>query len=187
MAHRVCPWWFGYFLASPLRRLIEDPQKILAGHVETGMTVLDIGCGMGFFSLPLTRLVGPEGRVVCVDLQPQMIKGLNRRARRKGLTERIDSRICAANSLGIDDLASRVDFVLAYAVIHEVPDVPGLLKQIKTALTPGGRLLIAEPKGHVKPKEFAETVSLVHQAGFKTIDQPQIKRSLTLLAEAISQ
>ena len=83
----VCPWWLGPLLANPLRRLVQDPAAILAPHVREGMTVLEPGCGMGFFSLPLARLVGPGGRVVCVDLQRKMIEGLRRRAKRAGLLD----------------------------------------------------------------------------------------------------
>ena len=73
MAHRVCPWWLGYLLASPLRRLMQDPVKVVAPYVREGMTVLEPGPGMGFFTLELARLVGPSGRVVAVDIQPRML------------------------------------------------------------------------------------------------------------------
>jgi hypothetical protein len=62
--HGVCPWWVGYLLASPLRRLQYDPAALLAPYVRTGMTVLEPGPGMGFFTLELARRVGPSGRVV---------------------------------------------------------------------------------------------------------------------------
>ena len=85
MSNRVCPWWLGFLLASPLRRFLYSPEDILKPHVREGMNVLDVGCGMGFFSLPIARLVGETGRVVCVDLQARMIKGLLRRSKKAGL------------------------------------------------------------------------------------------------------
>lgn len=63
MSKRVCPWWLGYLLASPLRRLMVDPKKLLAPYVHEGMTVLEPGRGMGFFTLELARLVDASGRV----------------------------------------------------------------------------------------------------------------------------
>ena len=87
VSHGVCPWWLGYLLASPLRRLLQDPVEIVKPYVEEGMTVLDVGCGMGFFSLPLANLVGEKGRVVCIDLQEKMIKGLLREGE-EGWTDR---------------------------------------------------------------------------------------------------
>ena len=80
MAHRICPWWLGYWLVSPLRKLRENPSKALAPFVREGMVVLEPGPGMGFFTLAVARLVGPEGRVVAVDLQPKMLASLERRA-----------------------------------------------------------------------------------------------------------
>ena len=76
MSQGVCPWWFGYFLTCPLRRLAFDPAKFLAPYVQDGMTVLEPGPGMGFFTQELARLVGPRGRVLAVDIQPRMLQAL---------------------------------------------------------------------------------------------------------------
>ncbi|MCX6629132.1 MAG: class I SAM-dependent methyltransferase, partial [Candidatus Solibacter sp.] len=119
--HKVCPWWLGYLLASPLRRLLQDPTKILSPYVREGMTVLEPGAGMGFFTLELARLVGPEGRVVAVDIQPQMLASLKRRAARASLSARVDTRLAAPDSMGVVDLAGSVDLVLAFAMVHELP------------------------------------------------------------------
>lgn len=74
MAHRVCPWWIGYLLASPLRRWFgQDPIKIFSPYVREGITVLEPGPGMGFFTIPLARLVGASGKVIAIDVQTKMI------------------------------------------------------------------------------------------------------------------
>src|SRR5713226_6618958 len=80
MAHRVGPWWLGYFLLNPLRRFGQNPTNILSPHVREGMTVLEPGPGMGFFTLELARLVGSSGRVIAVEIQPKMLVRLKRRA-----------------------------------------------------------------------------------------------------------
>ena len=72
MADHICPWWMGYLLANPLRRLLEEPEKLIGPFVKEGMTVVDYGCGMGFFTLPMARLVGPGGKVIAVDVQEKM-------------------------------------------------------------------------------------------------------------------
>ncbi len=112
----------GYLLASPVRRLRQNPRRILSPWLEPGMQAVDVGSAMGFFTLDMAKLVGTTGRVIAVDLQPRMLRGLERRARRKGLLEQIETRECGRDSLGLDDLRQAVDFVLALAVVHEVPD-----------------------------------------------------------------
>jgi ubiquinone/menaquinone biosynthesis C-methylase UbiE len=87
MDEHVCPWWAGYLLANPLRRLLQKPEKIVSPYLRNGMTVLEIGPGMGFFTLPMARIVGASGRIICVDIQEKMIAGLMRRARRAGLAD----------------------------------------------------------------------------------------------------
>jgi len=121
MDRHVCPWWLGYLLACPLRRWVADPAKILAPYVREGMTVLEPGPGMGFFTLPLARMVGATGRVVAVDIQPRALDALRRRARKAGLLERVEIRLSQSDSLGLGDLANQVDFALAFAVVHEMP------------------------------------------------------------------
>lgn len=185
MSHGVCPWWLGYLLASPLRRLLQDPGEILKPYVEEGMTVLDVGCGMGFFSLPLAKLAGEKGRVVCIDLQEKMIKGLLGRAKKAGLTDRIDARVCSQSSLGVSDLAGKIDFALAFALVHEVPDKDTLFSEIHRAMKPAGNFLLAEPSGHVSKSEFESTVSLAQRCGFELINDPEIRRSHAVLLKAL--
>ncbi len=179
MAGRVCPWWVGFALASPLRRLFHDPGRILGDYVKPGMTVLDVGCAMGFFSLAMARMVGSSGRVVCVDLQAKMIKSLTRRATKAGLLERIDPRICSDRSLEIGDLAGRVDFVLAFHVVHEVPDVARLMAEIHAVLKPGERFFVVEPKGHASADDYEATETAARLAGFAVVDHPKLKWNWT--------
>ena len=147
MAQRVCPWWLGYLLASPLRRLVQDPQKVLAPYVREGMTVLEPGPGMGFFTLALARLVGPSGRVVAVDIQPRMLASLKRRAARGSLLERIDARWAAPNTLRIADLAGAVDLTLAFAMVHELPAVEAFFAELAMASKPGAGCSLSSRPG----------------------------------------
>jgi ubiquinone/menaquinone biosynthesis C-methylase UbiE len=176
MANHVCPWWLGYFLVSPLRRLWQPPKIILAPFVSEGMTALEPGCGMGFFTLDLARIVGPEGRVVAVDLQERMLAGLRRRAARAGLLDRIDARLAHADRLGVSNLAGQVDIALALHVVHEVPDAGGFFAQIAATLKPDGKLLFVEPRGHVSEEAFAASLAMAEQAGFRIVDRPSIRR-----------
>jgi ubiquinone/menaquinone biosynthesis C-methylase UbiE len=177
MNDKVCPWWLGYLLASPIRTLAQDPEKILRPYAKEGDRTLDVGSAMGFFSLPMARLVGEQGRVVCVDLQEKMINGLRRRALRGGLMHRMELRVCTPASLHIDDLAGTIDFALAFAVLHEVPDTERVFSEIHAALKTGGHLLLSEPSGHVSERAFAKTLSVAQSLGFRVAGTPAIRRS----------
>jgi SAM-dependent methyltransferase len=179
----LCPVWAGWLIASPIRRLVEDPVRRLASHVRPGTIALDLGCAMGFFSLPLARLVGPAGRVICVDVQEKMIEVLRRRARRRRLEDRIEVRIARGGSLPLEDLAGRADFALAWHVVHEARDAHRFLADAFTALRPGGRLLLSEPRGHVRDGDRAAIFALAEYVGFRAIECAEERSSDVALLE----
>jgi ubiquinone/menaquinone biosynthesis C-methylase UbiE len=136
------------------------------------MTALDVGCGMGFFSIAMARMIGDEGRVIAVDLQQEMLDVLLRRARRKGVADRIRAQRCAEDELGVED---EVDFALAFCVVHETPDPTALARQVRRCLKPGGKLLVAEPVFHVSRSEFRDTEATIGEAGLRPCDRPRIR------------
>ena len=75
----------GYFIDNRFRRLLHQPEKILAAYLQPGMTAMDFGCGMGFFSIPMAKLVEASGTVIAVDLQSQMLRTLRKRAEKAGV------------------------------------------------------------------------------------------------------
>jgi ubiquinone/menaquinone biosynthesis C-methylase UbiE len=176
--HRVCPWWLGYLLASPLRKLRQNPARLLEPYVSAGMTVLEPGPGMGFFTLDLARLVGPAGRVIAVDIQPKMIAGLRRRAERVGLIDRIETRVAPAATMALDGCDEAIDFVLAFAVVHELPSAATFFAEAAQAMKPGASVLLAEPAGHVSNEEFENELALAARAGLAMSDRPSISRCL---------
>jgi 2-polyprenyl-3-methyl-5-hydroxy-6-metoxy-1,4-benzoquinol methylase len=184
--HHVCPWWIGYLLISPLRRLAENPERILRPLVNPGMTVVDLGSAMGFFSIPAARMVGDRGRVVCVDLQERMLKTLTRRARRRGLQPPIETRQCTQEKLGIEDLAGQVGLVIAMHVMHETTDPKAVAEQCAGVLESGGQLLIGEPRGHVNDEEFAATCELVRSCGLLAQDALTLRKSHTALFKKLA-
>lgn len=184
MAHRVCPWWLGYALLSPLRRLGEDPTKVVGPWVREGMTVLEPGCGMGFFTLEIARRVGCAGRVVAVDLQEKMLRRLRARAARAGLASRLDARLATPSDLGIGDLTGAVDLAAALHLVHEVRDQRSFFAQVLSALRPGAPLLVVEPPGHVSAREMDATLHAATQAGLilESGPLPGLPRSAVLRA-----
>lgn len=185
MAQRVCPWWLGYMLACPLRRLMNAPAKILASYVHEGMTVLEPGPGMGFFTLELARRVGARGRVVAVDIQPKMLEGLKRRAARAGLLERVDARLVSRDSMGLTDLAGAADFALAFAMVHELPAAGPFFSEVAAALRPGACLLLVEPAGHVNPTQFEAELEVASRAGLEVAERPSIRRNHAALLKKV--
>lgn len=177
----VCPWWGGYFLASPLRKLFENPEAWLGPLVRPGMTVLEPGCGMGFFTLPIARMVGPAGKVVCVDLQQQMLDGLARRARRAGLLERLVLHRCGPGTLDIERWRGQVDLAVAIHMVHEVPNPAALIGELYTALQRGGMLLMREPRGHVSRDRFESFIAMADAIGFANDGPGPGRRGLSVV------
>ena len=177
MSNHICPWWLGYLIASPLRRLWDDPEKVIVPYVHDGMMVLEPGPGMGFFTIDLAKRVGVSGKVVAVDVQPRMIQSLKRRLQKRGLLDRVDARVATPESLGLDDLAGKVDFTLAFAMVHEMPDSSGFFAQVSQVSKPGAQLLLAEPLGHVSTEKFERELQEAAEAGFAVRNRPKIRHS----------
>lgn len=163
--HGPSPWWAGFLLTSPLRRLVHDPHEILSPFVKEGMRVFEPGPGRGFFTLELARLVGSKGRVFTSELQAASLEGLKRRARRAKLADRIDARQASRHSLGIDDLAGAIDFAFSFAVAHEVADPERFFGEIVHALAPAALLLLVEPDGHVAAERFETLTAAAVDSG----------------------
>ena len=174
MAKHVCPWWLAYAFDNPLRRLFHRPEEMFAPYLKEGMTAIDLGCGMGYFSIPMARMVGESGKVRSVDLQQQMLDTLMQRARKAGVASRITPLLCDASTIGNHD---EVDFALAFWMAHETPDQFNFLKQVQAILKKSGKLLLAEPKLHVAGGEFQKTLRSAHEAGFKHLGSPLISLS----------
>jgi ubiquinone/menaquinone biosynthesis C-methylase UbiE len=161
-SHHVCSWWLAYTFDNPLRRLIHKPEKIFGHYIQKGMTVMDIGCGMGYFTLALAEMVGDRGRVIAVDLQQKMLDIMLKRAARKGWAHRIIPHRCEADIIGVPTPA---DFILAFWMIHEVADPVNFFTELAAILKHSGKLLYAEPLLHVPEKKFTDILSAAGNAG----------------------
>ena len=178
----VCPWWLIHSFDNPLRRLAQNPERILQNLIHPGDCCLDVGCGYGYFTIPLAKMVGPSGTVVAVDVQSEMLEGMRRRAKREVVLSRIRARQADASGLHVEGM---FDFALAFWMLHEVPDQGALLGEIYGALKPGGQLLLAEPKVHVDSLAFLRTVRLAEQVGFARVLEQRIFFSRSLLMSKV--
>ena len=169
---RVYPVGLAASLESRIRRRLQDPHKILLPFVREGMTVLDIGCGPGFFSIELAKMVGKTGKVVAADLQDGMLQRLSLKIRGTELQERIHLVKCEQDGIGVSE---KIDFGLAFWMVHEIPDRPSFFKQLKAISNETAKILLVEPKlFHVSRKEFEATVALAEHAGFVVSRGPRL-------------
>jgi ubiquinone/menaquinone biosynthesis C-methylase UbiE len=155
-----------YAFDKRVRRLVQQPERILQPFVRPGDRCLDLGCGFGFFTIPMAQLAGPSGTVVAVDLQTEMLARVRQRTARAGLSSRIRLHQVDSTTLRLD---GTFDCALAFWMVHEVPDQQAFLREVVMALVPGGRLALVEPKGHVGPAAFARTVRLAEEVGLTKV------------------
>jgi ubiquinone/menaquinone biosynthesis C-methylase UbiE len=175
---RVCPVEYAGGLDNSLRRLLQNPQKILKPYIKEGMTILDLGCGVGFFSIPIAQMLLNSGNVIAADLQEGMLEKVNKKIKGTELEQRITIHKCQADTIGVTE---KVDFVLVFYMIHEVPNQDNLLRELKTILKPDGKIYIIEPKFHVSKKSFEEMINKIKDIGFEIIDRPKVFISRTVL------
>lgn len=170
----VCPWWLAYSFDNRLRRLLHRPERLLGPYVRSGMTVMDVGCGMGYFSVALAAMVGGDGRVISVDLQPEMLEVVAARVKKTGLADRIEIHLCEEDELGVDATA---DFILTFWMAHEVGRLGSFMEEIYGLLKDGGRYFLAEPLVHVSAEKFRRISEAAVTAGFQVEDSPRVRLS----------
>jgi ubiquinone/menaquinone biosynthesis C-methylase UbiE len=170
--NRVCPVELANSLDNKIRRWLQNPRKILSPYIRKGMTVLDIGCGPGFFSVEVAQMVGRSGQVIAADLQEGMLERLRSRIKGTELEERITLVKCAEDSINISE---SVDFILAFYMVHEVPDKNSFFKELSNILKETGQVLIVEPKFfHVSQREFELTIRQAQDNGFRRLECPKL-------------
>ena len=174
MGAHICPWWLAYSFDNRLRRLFHNPVKMLGPYVSRGMTALDVGCGMGFFSIGLARLVGNKGCVIAADVQEKMLEVMQSRSEKAAVSSIIRPHKSEPGKLGVD---TPVDFILAFWMVHEVPDQKSFFQQMGACLKPDGNILIVEPKFHVPAQSFQETVAVAQESGLQNCESPSIRLS----------
>ena len=178
MNNHVCPASQAGFLSTSLRRLIQKPEKILDGLVTSGQTAADIGCGPGFFTVPLAKMVGKNGTVIAADLQAEMLEKLRAKAKRQNITNTIKYHLCEPERIGITE---KFDFILAFYMVHEVPSPDAFFQESRSMVNLGGRLLFVEPKFHVSRREFQAMIELAETAGWCPQSYPKILLSRAVL------
>jgi len=175
---KVCSVEKAGIVDSKFRRLVQRPQKILRPYIKEGMTVLDLGCGPGFFTLEIARMTGSSGKVIAADLQEGMLQIIRNKIKGTPLEQVIVLHQCDENKIGLNET---VDFVFAFYFVHEVPNHDVLFKEIYSILKSGGNMFIVEPPFHVTKSGYNKMLKKIKNAGFDIIAYPRIFLNKTVL------
>ncbi len=162
-----------FFLDNALRRLIQPPRRFLSRHLGPGDRVADLGCGPGHFTLPMTRIVGGEGRVFAVDFDPRAIDRLRLKVARRGTEHVVEAHVASAAEIDFIESGS-LDFVLAEGLLCCMQDHAGAVDQIQRILSPTGKAWLSvmkldranDPRG-VSAAEWSSILNSmrVHESG----------------------
>ncbi len=173
----VCPVWASIFLDNFIRRWIHKPKKIFKRLIKEGNIVLDVGCGSGTFTIAMAEMVGKNGKVIAADLQEGMLEKVKHKLNDSN-RDIIKLHKCEENKIGVTE---KVDFVLVFYVLHEVPSQEGFLRELKSILKPEGKVLIIEPKIHVNKKAFEESIATAKSVGFICEQGPKVFNSRSVI------
>jgi ubiquinone/menaquinone biosynthesis C-methylase UbiE len=165
---RACPYSWRWMLDNLPRRVVHPLRSTVDGfHIDRGHTVLELGPGIGYFTGEVARRLGPEGRLVCVDIQSEMIGALRRRLLREGVTNALPM---VGDALGLPLADSSVDCAFLVTVLGELPDRPKALAELRRVLKPSGILSITETLPD-PDYQFADVVrDLCRASGFRLLE-----------------
>jgi ubiquinone/menaquinone biosynthesis C-methylase UbiE len=167
LAHRSghsspCPSSLAWLVNNPIRRRYMHPLLDRVG-IQAGEHVLELGPGPGAFTIDAVRRVGPEGRIIAVDIQPAMIAQVDRRVREAGLSN-VETHVASAYNLPLDDASADRAFLVT--VLPEIPDQGRALAELRRVLRPGGVLSITEEFLDPDYPFPSETIRRAEAAGF---------------------
>ncbi len=177
--NRVCPVELAGSFDSKIRRWFQNPEKVLKPYVKRDITAMDIGCGPGFFTLPIAQLVGEKGKVIAADLQEGMLEKLLQKIKGTELEKRITLHKCEQDKIGIIE---KLDFILAFYVVHEIPNQDNFFRELKSLLNRNGSIFIVEPKlFHVSKKAFETMLKKAESTGLKPVEYPHLTFSWAVI------
>lgn len=176
----ICPVEMAGVLDNWFRRLVQKPKKILKPYIKKGMTVVDYGCGPGFFSIPIAEMIGETGRLISVDIQKGMLEKVKNKIAGKEIEKRIKLHLCNEDRFEKD---LNADFLQAFYVVHEMPDQERFFMEVLSLLKPRGLFYFVEPHFHVSKKEFDLSIEIAKSVGFKVVTYPKLFLSRAVVME----
>lgn len=165
-------------LENRLRLLLQNPGRILKGYIHPGMTVLDLGCGTGYFSLEIAKLLEKRGKVIAADVQKGMLEVLIHKSGYSELQNQIQIHNNLENKL---NLTEKVDFILAFYAFHEMKYLDSIIFELQELLTNETKVFISEQKFHVSKYTFNTIVQKMENIGLEIWKRPSIFLSRTVI------
>ena len=164
------------WLERPEREVEEQPQRVIdALDIRPGQTVVDLGAGSGYYSFRIAPLVGPAGKVIAVDIEPEMLRVIQQRAER----EQVKNLVTVRSAQCDPNLpAASVDLLFMVDVYHELSCPYEMMQKVTAALKSGGRVALIEfrkedPKVTIKEvhkMSVAQIVKEMNAVGLKHKD-----------------
>jgi len=155
-------------LEHSLRLRYLEPAEVLGLYgVAAGMTVLDAGCGSGLFTQDMAHMVGAQGTVHAVDIQPAMMALTRRRLSAANLLDRVQLHLKSVFDLPLPD--DSIDLAVAVSTLGEIPDKPAALSELRRVLKPGARLGVTEELLHPAYLLPGSLQGWVEAAGFRQV------------------
>ena len=166
MSERYTEEWVANLLDVDERFGVAGPGELLAGAAP-GRTVVDYGCGPGYFTLAAARRVGPEGKVYAVDLEPRMVELVRRRAAEAGLS---NVAVVASDGTRADLPDAIADYVICVQIMHYADGRAvqvAVARDLARLLKPDGSVLIAQwkPKRRATGLPYADLSGILAEAG----------------------
>jgi len=165
-------------LESRLRLLLQNPGRILKKYIHPGMTVLDLGCGTGYFTLEIAKLLEKKGKVIAADVQKGMLDVLIHKLGNNELQQQIQIHNNQENTLNLTD---KVDFIFAFYSFHEMKYIDSITYELQKTIKPETKILISEQKFHVSKYTFNTIVQKMENIGFEICKRPRIFLSRTVI------
>lgn len=165
-------------LEGRLRLFLQNPRKILRRYIHPGMTVLDLGCGNGYFTLEMARLLDKRGKVIAADVQKGMLEILKKKLHDSELQQQIQICHSREDSLG---LTEKVDFIFAFYSFHEMRFIDNIISELPEIAGPEIRILISEQKFHVSKSTFDAIIKKLEKKGFEICEKPSVFLSRTVI------
>ena len=130
---------------NPLLPLFKDPGKLLkAAGLGPAQSVLEVGCGPGYFTLPAAKIVGDRGRVYAIDVHPKAIQRVQRKLAESGI-QNVQPLLTNASETGLPD--NSIDRAFIFGMPHVVGGQEKVIAEIRRLLGPGGELAYMKSRG----------------------------------------